>query len=75
MERKIDRKQAVWDEIRGLKLIAEYVPGLVLSTVLNSLVKALSPYATIWLSAQLLEELVDSAGQAFCGDGLLPLWQ
>ena len=57
MERKIDRKQAVWDEIRGLKLIAEYVPGLVPSTVLNSLVKALSPYATIWLSAQLLEEL------------------
>ena len=69
MERKIDRKQAVWDEIRGLKLIAEYVPGLVLSTVLNSLVKALSPYATIWLSAQLLEEL---AGQ--CRASVLWKW-
>lgn len=69
MERKIDRKQAVWDEIRGLKLIAEYVPGLVPSTVLNSLVKALSPYATIWLSAQLLEEL---AGQ--CRASVLWKW-
>lgn len=69
MERKIDRKQAVWDEIRGLKLIAEYVPGLVPSTFLNSLVKALSPYATIWLSAQLLEEL---AGQ--CRASVLWKW-
>ena len=57
MEREIDRKQAVLAEIRGLKLIGAYAPGLIPSTVLQSLVTALSPYATIWLSAQLLEEL------------------
>lgn len=57
MKRKIKGKQAVLAEIRGLKLIGAYAPGLIPSTVLQSLVTALSPYATIWLSAQLLEEL------------------
>ena len=69
MERKIDRKQAVLAEIRGLKLIGAYAPGLIPSTVLQSLVTALSPYATIWLSAQLLEEL---AGQ--CRASVLWKW-
>lgn len=69
MEREIDRKQAVLAEIRGLKLIGAYAPGLIPSTVLQSLVTALSPYATIWLSAQLLEEL---AGQ--CRASVLWKW-
>ncbi len=69
MKRKIKGKQAVLAEIRGLKLIGAYAPGLIPSTVLQSLVTALSPYATIWLSAQLLEEL---AGQ--CRASVLWKW-
>ncbi len=42
---------------RAVRDVRKYCPGLFLSTVLSSAAKALSPYATIWLSAQLINEL------------------
>ena len=42
---------------RAAKDINRYAPGLFLSTILLGIATALSPYATIWLSAQLINEL------------------
>lgn len=42
---------------RAIKDMRHATPGCFLSFVLYAIVKALSPYATIWLSAQLINEL------------------
>ena len=43
--------------IRAMKDMRRASPGCFVSFILCSIVKALSPYATIWLSAQLINEL------------------
>lgn len=51
-----------WKEILGLNFrtlrdIERYVPGRIPCAVLNSIFSALSPYVTVWLSAQIINEL------------------
>ena len=42
---------------RAMKDMRQVAPGCFLSFILYAIVKAISPYATIWLSAQLINEL------------------
>ena len=51
-----------WKEImalntRALRDTERYVPGRLSCALLNAVFKALSPYVTIWLSAQIINEL------------------
>ena len=54
-----------WKEIlalnfRTLRDIERYVPGRIPCAVLNSIFDGLSPYVTVWLSAQIINELATS---------------
>lgn len=63
MKKKSDRisiRETINIHLRAAKAINNIAPGLLLSTVLVSVVKAVSPYATIWLSAQLINELASA---------------
>ena len=42
---------------RTLRELNKYVPGRIPQTVLSAVFESLSPYATVWLSAQLINEL------------------
>ncbi len=42
---------------RASQIMNQYCPGMAMANILYGLVKAISPYTTIWLSAQLLNEL------------------
>ena len=42
---------------RGFKLLNQYCPGLVRGKALTALVNALQPFATIWFSAQIINEI------------------
>lgn len=51
-----------WKEILALNLRAlrdteRYVPGRIPCAALNAAFNALSPYVTVWLSAQIINEL------------------
>lgn len=55
-------KENKWNEIvslhfRVLKDMNYYVPGRIPCLILKSVVSAISPYITIWLSAQIINEL------------------
>lgn len=55
-------KETSWKEIlslhfRALKDIERYVPGRIPCMVIQNVVEALSPYLTVWLSAQFINEL------------------
>ena len=54
---KIDFKEAFSLHIRSYKDINQYCPGLLLSYVLYSVVSAVTPYVTVYLSAQIINEL------------------
>ncbi len=54
---RISVRETLSLHLRAAKDVNRIAPGLFLSSVLSSSVKALSPYATIWLSAQLINEL------------------
>ena len=45
---------------RALKLIYKKYPSMIISTVLNSIWKAINPYVLIYLSALIIEELAGS---------------
>ena len=60
MSEKATIREALYETFRCARDIEHHVPGRVLSIVLASVSKALTPYAAIWLSAQLIGEL---AGQ------------
>ena len=63
MKKKTDRisiRETIAIHLRAAKDVNRYAPGLFLSTTLLSIVTALSPYATIWLSAQLINELASA---------------
>ena len=44
--------------LRAYKTIKNYVPGLMRTILVKALVTALHPFATIWFSAQILNEIV-----------------
>ena len=56
----ISTREAIAIHLRAVKDVRKYTPGLFLSVILLSTVTALSPYATIWLSAQLVNELAST---------------
>ena len=63
MKKKTDRialRETIAIHLRAAKDINKCSPGLFTSTVCYSLVNALSPYATIYLSAQLINELASA---------------
>ena len=56
-EKKIGVRQ-VWNmTFRGWKLYWKLCPGWFVSEFLRDMVRAVSPYVTIWISAQLIGEL------------------
>ena len=60
MKKKTDQisvRETFAIHIRAVKDLRRTAPGCFVSFVLGAMVKALSPYATIWLSAQLINEL------------------
>ena len=63
MKKKTDRisvRETFAIHLRAAKDVNRYAPGLFLSTTLLAIVTAVSPYATIWLSAQLINELAST---------------
>lgn len=55
-------KEYSWKEVlslhfRALRDIERYVPGRIPCMVIRNVVEALSPYLTVWLSAQIINEL------------------
>ncbi len=60
MEKKTDRlsvRETLRLHWRAAREIEKYCPGVAPSGILYGMVKAISPYATIWFSAQFLNEL------------------
>ena len=50
-------KEAAKLTVRSIRDIEKNVPGRIISTVLAASVQSITPYVTIWLSAQLINEL------------------
>lgn len=42
---------------RGYELLSNYCPGLIKSKVVSALIESLSPFITIWFSAQIINEI------------------
>ena len=57
MENKVSYKIAWERNLRALKIWAKRCPKYFVSCTFYSILKALSPYVTIWLSAQIINEL------------------
>ena len=57
--------------LRAVKDMRKTAPGCFLSFILCAIVKALSPYTTIWLSAQLINELASSRRPEVLGKWVL----
>ena len=57
---RISVREALSIHLRAAKDVSRITSGFFLSSVLSSIVKAISPYATIWLSAQLINELASA---------------
>ena len=60
--------QSKWNEVfrlhfRALKDMNRYVPGRIPCLILKAMVNAVSPYVTIWLSAQIINELATGRRQ------------
>ncbi len=47
--------------VRGLRLIARYMPGFIRAITLHSVVSTVTPYVTVWLSAQIINALADTS--------------
>ena len=57
MENKMTKKEMMKLTLRALKDINRCQPGKLLAIALSTVVSALSPYVTVWFSAQLINEL------------------
>lgn len=57
MENKAKWKDILALHFRALKDVERYVPGRIPCMVIRNIVVAISPYLTIWLSAQFINEL------------------
>ena len=57
---RVSIRETMTIHLRAVKDVNRLVPGVFTSTVFYSIVSALSPYATIWLSAQLINELAST---------------
>ena len=54
---QITTREAIGIHLRAAKDVNRVAPGVFVPTVLAALFRAVSPYVTIWLSAQLINEL------------------
>lgn len=57
---RVSIRETMTIHLRAVKDVNRLVPGVFTSTVFYAIVSALSPYATIWLSAQLINELAST---------------
>ena len=57
MENKMTKKEMLKLTLRALKDINRCQPGKLIAIVASTVVSALSPYVTVWFSAQLINEL------------------
>ena len=57
---RVSVRETMTIHLRAVKDVNRLVPGVFTSTVFSAIVSALSPYATIWLSAQLINELAST---------------
>lgn len=57
---RVSVRETMAIHLRAVKDVNRLVPGVFTSTVFYAIVSALSPYATIWLSAQLINELAST---------------
>ena len=57
---RVSVRETMTIHLRAVKDVNRLVPGVFTSTVFYAIVSALSPYATIWLSAQLIIELAST---------------
>lgn len=57
---RITLRETLTIHLRAAKDANRVAPGIFLSTVLSSIAEALSPYITIWFSAQLINELASA---------------
>lgn len=57
---RVSIRETMAIHLRAVKDVNRLVPGVFTSTVFYAIVSALSPYATIWLSAQLINELAST---------------
>ena len=57
---RVSVRETLSIHLRAAKDVNRIAPGLFLSAVLSSAAEALSPYVTIWLSAQLINELASA---------------
>ena len=57
---RVSIRETMTIHLRAVKDVNRLVPGVFTSTVFYAIVSALSPYATIWLSAQRINELAST---------------
>ena len=57
---RVSIRETMTIHLRAVKDVNRLVPGVFTSTVFYAIVSALSPYATIWMSAQLINELASA---------------
>ncbi len=57
MDKKPSMKQILSLHMRAMRDIAKFVPGRLTCTIVRDVVEALSPFVTVWLSAQFINEL------------------
>ncbi len=57
MSKKLSIKQRIAITARGYGILEKYCPGLVKEKALLALLSSLQPFATIWFSAQIINEL------------------
>lgn len=57
MSKKLSLKQRISITVRGFGILKKYCPGLVQGKALSTLISSLQPFATIWFSAQIINEI------------------
>lgn len=57
MSKKLSLKQRISITVRGFGILKKYCPGLAQGKALSTLISSLQPFATIWFSAQIINEI------------------
>ena len=57
---RISLRETLSVHLRAVRDVNRVAPGVFLSAILSSIAEAISPYLTIWLSAQLINELASA---------------
>ena len=57
MEKKTGLRESIRMSLRAVRLVRKYCPGLLLSQTLSSVFEAVTPYAAVFFSARIIDEL------------------